>query len=49
LIAKLKAAYAITQLIDLSDDIIAQNERSPLAHRLRVEVTADRNVRVLQA
>jgi len=49
LIAKLKAAYAITQLIDLSDDIIAQHERWPLAHRLRVEVAADRNVCILQA
>jgi hypothetical protein len=37
-VAKLKAAHAITELIDFPDDIIAQHKRRPAAHRLRVEV-----------
>ena len=47
-VAKLKAAHAIAELIDFPDDIIAQHERRPAVHRLRVEVAPDHHVGVLQ-
>ena len=46
-IANLKAAHAIAELIDFPDDIIAQHERRPVEHRLRVEVAPDHHIRVL--
>ena len=35
-VAKLEADYAVAQLINFADDVIAQHERRFQAHRLRV-------------
>jgi hypothetical protein len=48
-VAKLKAAYAITELIDFPEDIIAEHERRPAAHCLRVEVAPHHHIAVLHA
>ena len=48
-ISKLKAAYAIAELIDFPDDVIAQHDRRPEARSLRVEVASDQHVGVLHA
>jgi hypothetical protein len=47
-VAKLKADDAIAELIDFSDDVITHHEGRPPVHRLRIEVTPDQNVSVLQ-
>jgi hypothetical protein len=46
--ANLKAAYAIADLIDFSDDVVAHDERRPAAHP-RIKSTTDCHVRVLYA
>src|SRR5436305_8407889 len=48
-IAELESAYAGTELIDFADDIVSEHERQVASHRLRVEVSADYDVGVLQA
>ena len=48
-VAERKAAHVIAELIDFPDDIIAHYERRPQAHRLRVEMSPDRDVGVLEA
>jgi hypothetical protein len=47
-VANLEAAHSIAELIDFPDDIIAQHERWPAVHGLRIEVTPDQDVGVLQ-
>ena len=47
-VAKLKATHAIAELIDFPNDVIADYERRPATHRLRVEVAPDQHIRVLQ-
>ena len=48
-VAHLKAAHALAELIDFPNDVIAQHQRRPAVHRLRVEVAPDHDVGVLQA
>ena len=44
-----KAAHGIAELVDFPDDVIAHCERGPEVHRLRVEMSPDRDVGVLEA
>jgi hypothetical protein len=48
-VAKLKVAHAIAELVDFPNHVIAQHQRRPPAHRLRVEVLPDQDVGVVQA
>src|SRR5262249_42428766 len=45
---KPKATHAIAELVDFTDDIIAHREGRPAVCCLRVEVTPNRHIRVLQ-
>ena len=47
--ARLDRLAAIAELIYFPDDVIAEHERRPAAHRLWVEVPSDHHVRVGQA
>jgi hypothetical protein len=47
-VANLKAANAIPELIDFADDVVPHHEGRPAAHGLRIEVTPDQHVGVLQ-
>ena len=47
--ARLDRLAAIAELIYFPDDVIAEHERRPAAHRLWVEVPSDHRVRVRQA
>jgi len=47
-VAELKAAHAVTELIDFPDNVIAHHEGQPATHRLRIEVAPDQDVGVLQ-
>ena len=44
-----KAAHVIAELIDFPDDVIAHYERRPQEHRLRVEMSPDGDVGVLES
>jgi hypothetical protein len=46
---RLDRLAAIAELIYFPDDVIAEHERRPAAHRLWVEVPSDHRVRVRQA
>ena len=48
-VAKLEVAHAITELVDFPDHVIAQHERRPAVHSLRVEVSPYQHVSVVQA
>jgi hypothetical protein len=48
-IADLKAVHVITELVDFPDDVIAHHERRPEEHRLRVDVTPNHHIGVLDA
>jgi hypothetical protein len=48
-VAKLKAPHAIAELIDFTDDVIAQHERWLAVYRLRVEVAPDHDIGVHHA
>src|SRR6266853_6200145 len=48
-VANLKAAHAIAELIDFPNDVIADHERRPAVHSLRIEVAPDQHVGVLHA
>jgi hypothetical protein len=47
-LAEREAAHAIPELIDFPDDVIAHYERRPKQHRLRVQMSPDRDVGVLE-
>ena len=47
--ARLDRLASIAELIYFPDDVIAEHERRPAAHRLWVEVPSDHHVRVGQA
>jgi hypothetical protein len=48
-VAQPKASYALAELIDVSDDIIAEYERQTLGCGLRIHMPPDQSVCVVEA